>query len=213
MKRLVMTKYGFERDAANDFSDDGNRFTCFKVGNIRVNKHVSNGQVYLSGRNEKNTLSYEECSKCNHYRDVSWLYNGVSLEKLTDEDMVNFFNACLEYDAEYTAAEEAIAYPSLEELTKAVETINKVREQEFKTACELYKANAVALMLANPSTWILSEISEMLRNLDQRRKDLDINTYPAQIRCTTAGRRLIKNLDAETKPSFYYRRFVELVSC
>lgn len=213
MKRLVMTKYGFERDAANDFSDDGNRFTCFRVGNVGVTKHISNGQVYLSGSVEKDTLTYEEYSKCHHFNDVNWLYNGVSLEKLTDEDMFNFFEACLKYDAEYAAAEATIAYPSLEELTKAVEKINEVREKEFETACELCKAKVIDLMLKNSSSLVLNEISEMLQSLDQRRKALDVDTYPAQIQYTRIGKNLIKNFEEAIKPSFYYRRVVELMGC
>ena len=39
-----MTKYGFKRWKDGDFSDDGNRFTCYRVGKrVSVSKLVSDG--------------------------------------------------------------------------------------------------------------------------------------------------------------------------
>ena len=53
MKRINMAKYGFIRTPDDDFSDDGNRFTCYQAGeyeNIRISKLVSDGRVYLSSQ-------------------------------------------------------------------------------------------------------------------------------------------------------------------
>ena len=51
MKKIMMNKYGFVRWPEEDFSDDGNRFYCYKVGNrVRVSKLVSDGVAYISAR-------------------------------------------------------------------------------------------------------------------------------------------------------------------
>ena len=48
----MMEKYGFQRSAADDFSDDGNRFICYSAfnGQVRVSKLVRDGEAYIAGR-------------------------------------------------------------------------------------------------------------------------------------------------------------------
>jgi hypothetical protein len=107
MKRIMLTKYGFERWPEKDFIDDGNRFTCFRAGkNVRVSKHVYNGEVYLSIDTciGNQIIPYEVYSKLPHYRPAAWNYNGVSVATLTDEDLRNFYNACIAYEQEYENA-------------------------------------------------------------------------------------------------------------
>ena len=80
MKKIVMTKYGFVRWPEKDFSDDGNRFTCYRVGeSTRVSKLVSDGRAYLSIESScgKGTLPYEHYSTLPHYNKACWMYNGV----------------------------------------------------------------------------------------------------------------------------------------
>lgn len=113
MKRIMLTKYGFERWPEKDFTDEGNRFTCFRAGkNVRVSKHVYNGDVYLSidtclGVGDK-FLPYAIYSKLPHYRPAAWNYNGISVATLTDDDLRNFYNACIAYEHEYEEAAEKL---------------------------------------------------------------------------------------------------------
>ena len=108
MKRINMTKYGFIRNEKEDFSDDGSRFQGYMTlpnSRLRISKHISNGQAYLSSSMNGNKLDYTEYSKLPHYKDATWNYNGVSIDSLTDEDLANFYNACVEYEKEYIEAE------------------------------------------------------------------------------------------------------------
>ena len=109
MQRINLTKYGFIRDREEDFSDDGNRFQGYRVGKrVRVSKHVYNGDVYLSIDTclGDRYLPYTVYSKLPHYKPAAWNYNGVSVATLTDDDLRNFYNACIAYEQEY---ENAIA--------------------------------------------------------------------------------------------------------
>ena len=78
MTRINLVKYGFVRDAANDFSDDGNRFQVYKVGRVTVTKLVSAGVAYIDGDIDECKLPSEVYSKLPHYKAIGKL-NGVSL--------------------------------------------------------------------------------------------------------------------------------------
>lgn len=80
MTRLNLTKYGFIRFPEEDFSDDGNRFTCYRFSdtNSHISKLVSDGQAYLSAH-VNGQLPYEVYSKLPYYQAATWEYNGVSL--------------------------------------------------------------------------------------------------------------------------------------
>ena len=87
MNRINLTKYGFERCPSADFTDDGNRFTCYRAGKgVVVSKLVADGQAYLSASSDcnKGTLPYEIYSQLPHYKDSSWKWNGVSVVTLTE---------------------------------------------------------------------------------------------------------------------------------
>ena len=85
MTRINLVKYGFIRDAAEDFSDDGNRFQVYKVGRVRVTKLVSDGEAYIDGDINDCRLPYEVYSKLPHYKAIGRL-NGVSLASLTEDE-------------------------------------------------------------------------------------------------------------------------------
>lgn len=104
MKRIMLTKYGFERWPEEDFSDDGNRFICYRAGKrLRVSKHVFNGEVYLSASSYLGdmVIPYKVYSELPHYREAVWKYNGISVSSLTDEDLKNFYDACVAFEQEY----------------------------------------------------------------------------------------------------------------
>jgi hypothetical protein len=95
MKRILMKEYGFVRWPEEDFSDDGNRFYCFKVGErVRVSKLVAQGTVFISARIDDIRLPFEIYSKLPHYRALDKL-NGVSLESLQSSDLKQLYEDCL----------------------------------------------------------------------------------------------------------------------
>jgi hypothetical protein len=107
MKRINLTKYGFTRWPERDFSDDGNRFTCYRAGkNVRVSKCLYNGEVFLSIETcvGNKIIPYAIYSNLPHYREAAWNYNGISVSSLTDEDLKNFYDACVAYEQEYEEA-------------------------------------------------------------------------------------------------------------
>ena len=59
MERITMTKYGFIRSKEDDFSDDGNRFTCYRVGKVRISKLVSDGEAYIDAYIDSGMLPYD----------------------------------------------------------------------------------------------------------------------------------------------------------
>ena len=89
MKQISLKKYGFERFEEADFSDDGNRFTCYKLygcPKMRISKLVSDGEAYLSA-DITGDLYYDEYQNLPHYKDATWKYNGTSIDKLTDDEL------------------------------------------------------------------------------------------------------------------------------
>ena len=138
MKRIMMEKYGFQRSAADDFSDDGNRFICYSVfnGQVRVSKLVRDGEAYIAGRIDDCALPYEVYSKLPHYKNMDAL-NGVSVSTLTDKDLEDFYAACVEYAREYNKAKTTIIYPTydalLEKATRDAEkAVNEYLEVKNK---------------------------------------------------------------------------------
>ena len=124
MKRINLMKYGFVRWPERDFHDDGNNFTCFRVGTLEISKLVSDGQVYLSAQASEcgnKTLPYEIYSNLPYYNEATWKYNGIALDTLTDADLEAFYEFCVEYEKAYVEEEEHIEYPTIEELTERCE--------------------------------------------------------------------------------------------
>ena len=137
MKRINLTKYGFVRWPEEDFSDDGNRFQCYRAGKkVRASKLVSEGQAYLSCSSDVGnyTLPYEVYSKLPHYSAAQWKYNGVSVDSLTEQALIDWYNACVEFEKEYEEAESSIKYPTLEELTEQCEKLWAKCNMEYAEA-------------------------------------------------------------------------------
>ena len=131
MERINLTKYGFIRNKAADFSDDGNKFTCYNVGKVRVSKLVDRGDVYIAADMDDCRLHYEEYSTLPHYKSLDKL-NGVPTSKLTEQDLIDLYNACIEYEKEYEEkVKEAQALnPSYEHILDCLTKINEVRQKE-----------------------------------------------------------------------------------
>ena len=210
MKRIVMNKYGFIRRESEDFHDDGNNFTGYSISSnsrLRVSKLVSDGQAYLSCDMNGNKLDYTEYSKLPHY-NAAWDYNGVSVESLTEQDMINFYNACVAYEKEYLEAEAKVTFPTIEEIKLQCETINAIRQAEIDEVKSLLERAAVRFVL-EADKYTTSNFQSYFKSLSDR--FFDVNKYPQTIQKSNYGRNFIKPTNPDLKPSFYYTHLIEIL--
>lgn len=118
MERINLKRFGFIRSPEDDFSDDGSRFTCYRLDGcpkIRLSKCVSYGEVYLDADLRDGRLPYEIYSKLPHYRGLSRL-NGVAISSITEDDLQRLHDDCFEYVREYDEIAARTKYPSVDEI-------------------------------------------------------------------------------------------------
>lgn len=164
MKKIMMNKYGFERWPEQDFTDDGSKFTCFRAGNsVRVSKCTYNGEAFIAARIDGEKLPYDVYSKLPHYRALDRL-NGVSIESLTDEDLIQLYNDCLAYEKEYTDAENSIVLPTLDEVKDQCARITAKRKAELAEIEQLLSSNST-LLFTKLSNYELTRVQEYLKSL------------------------------------------------
>ena len=208
MKRITLTKYGFVRWPEEDFSDDGNRFQCYRAGKkVRVSKLVADGEAYLSIGSDvgNSSLPYDTYKNLPHFDEANWKYNGVSVESLTDEDLKNFYEACIAYEKEYEEAEAKIQYPSIDELkAKALEINSKKLLELSHVEMLLKKYGLEAISKFNTFEW--ARIQECTRNL--MKELIDQETYPQKIFKTSYSFTFMKK-DSEEE-SYWYKTIVVL---
>jgi len=166
MKRINLTKFGFVRSKEDDFSDDGNHFTCYKIGKIRVSKLVSDGQAYISGSMDDNKLTYEVYSKLPHYKSLDNL-NGVDTSSITEEDLQDLYTTCVEYEKEYEAAVKTIVYPTQEELDEQCLKIENLRKAELKEI-----ESKIDASILNLREYDLTSLQKYYRNLKASTKGI-----------------------------------------
>lgn len=210
MKKLNMVKYGFVRWPEQDFHDDGNNFQCFRVGeNVRVSKLVSHGEAYLSASIDGN-LPYEVYNKLPHFTEAEWTYNGVSLEGLTDEDMKNFYNACVEYGKEYKAAEENMVWPTIEELTEQCEKIYVKRDSELSEVQKLLAKHGLEI-ITKCSEYEWKELKYYTERLIGRVNYFSPSSLPAQMYGKSYSVDFMKPTNNELiSPCWYYTQIKEI---
>ena len=199
MKKVNLTKYGFERWPERDFSDDGNRFTCYRVGTLEVSKLVSNGQAYLSAQASEcgnGTLSYEIYSKLPYYNEATWKYNGIDLDTLTDADLEAFYEFCVEYEKAYVEEEAHIEYPTIEELTKRCEELKTKAILEYTEAQKIVEDAIILNKFIKLSDYQLKEVKRYLAQLYSNKEGFDPKTYPQSIYKSSYSFRFID-------PNFY----------
>jgi hypothetical protein len=209
MKRVVLTKYGFIRFPEEDFHDDGNNFTCYKFANeeSHVSKLVDDGQAYLS-IHVTGKLPYEVYSTLPHYKRATWDFNGISVASLTDALLQDFYVSCVEYEREYRAAEAAIQYPSLEELTeKAYKVVGKkiLELQKLEALVAKHVVNAAMVF----SEWEWKRVRDCIQHLNSEIVRFDPTTYPSQIYKTETSFRFIKP-DYEMGDSYWFTSIKEV---
>jgi hypothetical protein len=206
MTRLNLCKYGFIRWPEEDFSDDGNRFTCYRAGKkIRVSKLISHGQVYLSIDSGIGELPYEVYKTLPHYHDAEWKWNGVSLAGLTDQDIEDFHFACIAFEREYEELEAEFKFPTSEEIATRAAEVRALRAKEIKEIQELITAKLPVLLLtASPYQW--AEIQRLFKNLlEEANRDYSALRKDASLKfCSNDCR--------ELKTSWWYERIKELIN-
>jgi hypothetical protein len=171
MKRINLTSFGFVRDEASDFSDDGSRFYVYRVGKVKVSKSIWNERVYLSGHADiDGNLAYAEYSKLAHYKDLDAL-NGVSISGLTESDLQKLYEDCRTYELEYMQAtvQKRLSLPTLSEVAQRLSEAVKVRQTEINTLSQRLAqfGNALDVMLSAPSRYWLSSFADYVKNLDE----------------------------------------------
>jgi hypothetical protein len=210
MNKIMMTKYGFVRWPEEDFSDDGTRFTCYKVGKrVRVSKAVCNGQAFIDARIDGFKLPYEVYSDLPHYLATGKL-NGVSVASLTDNDLFDLVEACLLYEKEYEEAENSIVMPTYDEIYAQASRVKAIRGGELVIAERYLKENIVEVTY-NLSVYDWKEIQSYFRML----KDAADNYDPADVATRMLG--TSRSIDfckpecRELKESWYYTSLIKLI--
>ena len=164
MKKIMMTSYGFIRWPEEDFSDDGTRFTAYRVGErVRVTKTTYKGEAFINGTIHGTKLPYEVYSKLPHYSAISKL-NGVPIKSLTDDDLTELYEACVAYEKEYIEAENTIKMPTLEEIKEQCVKVQAKRLAEFAEVETLLGKHAAKLAMKLPA-WQWKTIQEYLATL------------------------------------------------
>lgn len=208
MKRILMNKYGFERWQEEDFSDDGNRFTCYKVGSrVRVSKLVTGNKAYISARIDGTKLPYEVYSKLPHYKDLDKL-NGVHCMLITDDDLTKLFEDCVMYEHEYTAAENGIAMPTVYEIADQCRCWQTKIKNDILTIENILNTN-LTKVLTNASSYEWSTIKDYHNKLKKECDKYDPAEYPLKIVDSYISINFCKN---EPTDSYYYTCLLEILS-
>jgi hypothetical protein len=210
MERINMKKYGFVRWPEEDFSDDGNRFTCYRAGEkVRISKLNSAGQVYISARIDGTKLPYEVYSKLPHYKSLDKL-NGVSLAGLTDNDLLELYYNCLDYEMEYTEAENTIVMPSLEEIKRQCRKVQVQRMNEFAHATKLV-SESILLLAEKLGQYDWKTLKENLNILRERALNFNIDSYAASLVGNSRSIAFCKGDCYELRPMWTYESILNMV--
>ena len=216
MNRISLIKYGFERDLAGDFSDDGNSFTCYilpAAPNIRVSKLVEHGSVYISGSFIDNKLDYEEYKDLPKYNEVMWALNGKkTLYELTEDDLQTFVENCILLNDAYNKAVANAETVSDDEIKAKYTLVQAQAQKDYAKAMEAYNGIMYECM-RNPyipaDNYYFKQAVEYLKNAIYQTYTICNTTFEKKleqlnkVNYTTA--RLAKRsfLKEEVKPNWY----------
>lgn len=209
MKTINLTKHGFVRCPEADFTDDGTRFTCYKVGEIRVSKTTYQGDAFIAGSYDgKDQLPYEVYSKLPHYASMDRL-NCYDINRMTEEDLAQLYQDCIAYEAEYKEAFANMNWPTKEELKAVADKINAAKASEVKEIEDLIKANPLKLLSLKDSD--LSRVNAgynyLKRNLVNN-VDID-KMYRTAYSCSYVEP---KSVEYKCLPSYDYLRIMEILT-
>jgi hypothetical protein len=206
----MMNKYGFVRWPEEDFSDDGSRFTAYRVGRVRVTKCTYNGTAYIDADIHGTKLPYEVYSKLPHYSALSKL-NGVSIDSLTDNDLFNLCEACLMYEKEYNEAEANLQMPTMAEIEMQCKKVQYKRRLELIDINDAFMKSAVAIA-AKVEKWEWNNIRDYILTLSNSVSSYDPSIYPQTIYGTSRSIDFCKPTCSELQDSFYYKWIMERIN-
>ena len=209
MTRLNLVKYGFIRFPEEDFTDDGNRFTCYRFSdtNSHISKLVSDGQAYLSAH-VNGQLPYDIYSKLPHYQRATWDFNGISLSSLTDALLQDFFNACVEYEKEYQAAEASTKYPTeCELLAKCIKVQNKLILE--MTELEALLGEHAVEAAVKFSKWEWEQLQKYLAYMLQELSKYKSDTFILNALGTARSITFLQSKE-DTEPTYWYKSIKEM---
>lgn len=170
MERINLTKYGFIRSPEDDFTDDGNKFTCYRVGKVRVSKSISNWDgglhTYIAGRIDSDALPYEVYSQLPHYEAMDRL-NGVIKAGITEEDLQQLYEDCLSYAYEWDEAVKSIKYPTVEELKTRMKEV-RLHYQEQLAEVKGFLSVCAFDILTKGSEYKIKRLREHLSTIERR---------------------------------------------
>lgn len=210
MKKITMTNYGFIRWPEQDFSDDGSKFYCYRVGErVRVSKCTYKGEVFISARIDGTKLPWEAYSKLPHYSAMDRL-NGVSIDSLTDKDLIDLYNDCMDYEREYNEAENNIKMPTLEEIKEQCVKVQAKRLAEFAEVETLLGKHAAKLALKLPA-WQWKTIQEYLANLAAKLANYSPELYAPTVLNSAKSINFCKPDCTELADCYYYNYLVDLI--
>jgi hypothetical protein len=215
MKKIMMTKYGFVRSPEEDFSDDGNRFTVYKVGErVRVTKCVADGEAYIRGDIPDGKLPHKVYMSLPHYPMIGEL-NGISVACLTDEDLQKLYEDCLAYEKEYTDAENAIQYPSIEEITAQCKRIHAKATQELETITQLLAGTSIMALAKTLSEYEWKRLQDFLKEIDKRAKrydsDVKIEEQVQYLYCKSISFSFCTPTYSDLSDGYYYMEVLRML--
>ena len=153
-------------------------------------------------------ILHEVYSALPHYKRATWDFNGISVSSLTDALLQDFYMSCVEYEKEYRAAEAAIQYPSLEELTeKAYKVVGKKILELQKLEALVAKNVVHAAMVFSEYEW--KRVRDCIQHLNAEIVRFDPTTYPSQIYKTETSFRFIKP-EYEMSDSYWFTSIKEV---
>ena len=209
MNRIDLTKYGFIRYPEDDFNDDGNHFTCYRIGKVRVSKLVSHGDAYIAARIDRGDLHYNEYSTLPHYKAMNYL-NGVPCLSIKESDLIEFYNSCVEYEKEYDAKVKEVQAlnPSYEHILDCLTKINEARKKEIADI----ESKATLDCLCGLNSYALRSFFEYFKPLKDKLID-DVKTEADnQFKSIDGYTRQFYNTDRWQKdlnPSWHYKQCLE----
>lgn len=208
-QRINMTKYGFIRSPEDDFTDDGAKFTCYRVGNVRVSKASYKTEIFISARRDTGMLRWEEYSVLPRYKDLNKL-NGVS--SITDQDLKELYEACVEYDQAYEAAQNQLHLPTAEEITRYTVQVHNLRQKEYYEVKTLL-ANNISTLLINLPTYKFDTLQKRFKDLYQNIKSDPYETSKQLFNSLTKGSYVRDHLinKYDLNPSYEYKDIIELI--
>lgn len=211
MKKIMMTKYGFVRWPEQDFTDDGSRFIAYRVGErVRVTKCTFNGEAFIDATIDGRKLPYKVYNCLPHYSAIGKL-NGVSIDTLTDQDLIDLYEACLAYEREYTDAENNIQLPTLKEIEFQCKKVQYKRRLELIDINQEFSKSAVAIA-GKLTEWEWKDLRRYLLDIEAHVKNFDPDTYAPKLVGTARSIDFCKPDCHELQDSFYYKRIMEMLN-